>query len=215
MNALLELYNELAGSVKQHSQRVAACAVIMAKYAMADLQAEYDGLNAKELTEAVRAGCLYHDVGKFFFSPMVLISSTAAEEKNRIAMLRSHTKDGYEQIKKHGKACFGKDKQFMQVVADIVISHHEQYNGEGEPYGLSGEDIPSAAHICALASKLDSLFDTFVIKCGDKFEFVAKLIESQSKRCYSPKLIEWFVSAEKELAVFYLTQYENMRCLRA
>ena len=214
MNALLKLYDELADSVKQHSQRVAVSAVIMAKYAMVDLQAEYDGLNAKELTEAVRVGCLYHDVGKIFFPSAVLIHNGADAEKNRLAMLRSHTKDGHKQIEKHGKACFGKDEQFMQVVADIVLCHHEQYDGRGEPHGLSGEDIPPAAGLCALANKLDSLFDTFVVKMGDEFEFIAELIESQSGRCYSPKLIEWFVSARDELAALYLEQYEDMRCLQ-
>ena len=185
----------------------------MAKYAMPDLQEEY-GLSAEELTEAVREGCLYHDVGKLFYPPMVVIRNRTDGQRNVLAMLRSHTKDGYEQIKKHGKTCFGKDKQYIKVVADIVLSHHEQYDGRGEPHGLSGEDIPSAASLCALANKLDSLFDTFVIKCGDKFEFITKLIESQSGRCYSPKLIEWFTAAEKELAVYYLTQYDNMRCLQ-
>ena len=214
MNELLELYNTLADSVKQHSQRVAACAVTMAKYAIPDLQAEYDGLSAEELTEAVGIGCLYHDIGKLFCPPMVLICNSIDAEKNRIAMLRSHTKDGHKQIKKHGKSLFSKNKQHIKVVADIVLSHHEQYNGGGEPHGLSGEDIPSAAGLCALANKLDSLYQTFVIKCGDDFEFVAKLIEAQSGRCYAPELVDWFTSAKDELAEFYENQYVSVKELQ-
>ena len=129
-------------------------------------------------------------------------------------MLRSHTKDGHDQIKKHGKSCFGKNKQYIQqVVADIVLYHHEQYDGRGEPCGLSGENIPLAAGLCAFADKLDNLFETFVIKCGNEFGDVAKMIESQSGCCYSPKLIEWFDAAKDELKAFYAVQYEKTGCL--
>jgi len=205
MNELLELYNTMAVSVKQHSERVAACAVMMAKYAMPDLQAEYN-LSTEELTEAVYVGCLYHDIGKLFLPPMVLICNSTEAEKNRIATLRSHTKDGHKQIKKYGKSCFGKDKRYVQVVADIALYHHECYNGSDSPHGLSEDAIPSAAGLCALANKLDHLYETFVIKCGDDFELIANLIEAQSGRCYAPELVDWFTSAKDELAAFYATQ---------
>ena len=206
MNALLELYNTMANSVKQHSERVSACAVIMAKYAMPDLQADYR-LCEEELTEAVRVGCLCHDIGKLFYPPMMVILNSIDEEKHRIAMLRSHTKDGHKQIKKYGKANCEKDKQYVQAIADIALYHHEWHDGSESVHGLSGDNIPSAAGLCALANKLDGLYQAFVIKCGADFEFIEKLIKAQSGRCYAPELVDCFISASEELAAFYAIQY--------
>jgi len=45
----------------------------------------------------------------------------------------------------------------LQMAHDIALSHHEWWNGEGYPAGLSGEDIPEAARIVALADVYDAL----------------------------------------------------------
>lgn len=45
------------------------------------------------------------------------------------------------------------------VVADIVRSHHEKYDGKGYPDGLKGTDIPLGARIIAIAEKVIEHWD--------------------------------------------------------
>ena len=205
MGRLLKLYETMADSAKQHAERVSFCAGIMAKYAMPDLQAEY-GLSEDKLSEAVRVGGLYHDIGALYYKPFVLILDRDDMEQTRVDMLRSHTADGYKLIKKHNRFRFKKDKMYIRVIEDMALYHHEWYDGSESMYGLSGNKIPSAAGLCALANKLDGLCETFFINGGNRFEFIAGLIESQSGRCYAPELLDWFVAAKDELAAFYATQ---------
>jgi HD-GYP domain-containing protein (c-di-GMP phosphodiesterase class II) len=42
-------------------------------------------------------------------------------------------------------------------VADIVLSHHERWDGAGYPHGLAGEEIPLAARLIAVADAYDVL----------------------------------------------------------
>ena len=51
----------------------------------------------------------------------------------------------------------GSEYPMLQMAHDIALSHHEWWNGEGYPAGLSGEDIPEAARIVALADVYDAL----------------------------------------------------------
>ena len=213
MNGLLKLYNTLADSVKQHSERVSACAVIMSKYAMPVMQAEYE-LSAEELTGAVRVGCLYHDIGKLFYPPMVIVSNAAEAHENNAARLRSHTLDGHRKIEKYGKPLFGKDGPYIRVVEDIVRCHHEWCDGSGQPLGLCSKDIPSAASLCAVVNEFDRLYSAYVVKGNDNFEFVEALTQSQIGRCFTPQAVGWFDAARDELATFYAAQYQKIGCLQ-
>jgi len=40
---------------------------------------------------------------------------------------------------------------------DVVLLHHERYNGSGYPKGLRGNDIPLAASICAIADTFEGM----------------------------------------------------------
>lgn len=46
---------------------------------------------------------------------------------------------------------------FLSMATEIALCHHEFWNGAGYPQGLSGDAIPIAARICALADVYDAL----------------------------------------------------------
>jgi len=46
---------------------------------------------------------------------------------------------------------------FRAPAAEIVLHHHEAYNGAGYPSGLAGERIPLGARIFAVADTLDAM----------------------------------------------------------
>ena len=204
VSSLLKLYeyDMLADSVKRHSERVSECAVVMAKYAMPDLQAEYDGLSSEELIEAISTGCLCHDIGKLFY-PSVVIGTR--ENINPVA--RSHVILGHFRAEECSRVSFV-NKQYNRVISDIILSHHEQHDGKGYPNGLSAEDIPASASLCAIANKLDNLYGAYGTARDDGFEFVEGIMKAQSGLYFAPQAVEWFVAAKDELAELYISRYK-------
>ena len=49
------------------------------------------------------------------------------------------------------------DSLGVDPVADIVLHHHERWDGAGYPNGLRGEDIPLAARIIFVADAYDAI----------------------------------------------------------
>ncbi len=63
-------------------------------------------------------------------------------------MMRTHPQIGYDLL--------SKQPRFAEI-AEIVLNHHEAFDGSGYPRGLAGEDIPQAARILAVADAYDSM----------------------------------------------------------
>jgi len=95
----------------------------------------------------VEFGFLLHDVGKVAISDGILFKPEPLLAEERILM-RRHSTIGYEIV------CH---IPFLSEAARIVRSHHERWDGRGYPDGLSGEEIPLAARIFAVADALDAM----------------------------------------------------------
>ena len=57
-----------------------------------------------------------------------------------------------------------KDEDYVKVVEDIAMYHHERWDGSGYPTGLRGENIPLSARIMAVADVFDALYEERVYK---------------------------------------------------
>lgn len=86
-----------------------------------------------------------HDIGKISISDEILKSSS------------SLTAEEYNEIKKH--SIFGyrllKDIDLMNNDLNILLYHHEHYNGKGYPEGKKGTDIPFGSRILAVCDAFD------------------------------------------------------------
>jgi HD-GYP domain-containing protein (c-di-GMP phosphodiesterase class II) len=50
-----------------------------------------------------------------------------------------------------------RDIEYLTPITSIIRHHHERWDGQGYPDGLSGEDIPLAARIIAVADSFDTM----------------------------------------------------------
>jgi putative nucleotidyltransferase with HDIG domain len=102
------------------------------------------GLSERE-QELIHTAGLFHDIGKFIFPDTILVAS------------RKLTEDEWEIVKLHPEqgAKLVRRIEGYGPVADIVLSHHERIDGQGYPYGLSGEHIPLGSRILAAADTYD------------------------------------------------------------
>jgi putative nucleotidyltransferase with HDIG domain len=94
-----------------------------------------------EETEALHFAGLLHDLGKVGVPDAVLRKTTALDAGEWV-LIRQHPDKGAE-VLSHLAA--------YKDVADIVLYHHERLDGSGYPSGVTGDAIPEASKILAVA----------------------------------------------------------------
>ena len=83
--------------------------------------------------------------------------------------------------------------QTMRLAFEISIMYHsERWNGNGYPAGLSGDGIPIAARIMALADVYDTLTSDRVYKKAFRQEQAKKIILEGKNKYFDPLLVESF-----------------------
>ncbi len=80
-------------------------------------------------------------------------------------------------------------------VADIILHHHELYDGTGYPYGLSGSDIPLGARIISVADALSARMQHRPYRQGARFEVAVREIIHCSGTHYDPVVVSAFGEA--------------------
>ena len=120
-----------------HTERVARIASMIAS------ELEFD---AAEL-RAVEMGAVLHDIGKIGVADSVLLKDGVLDPGEQ------------EQMRKHPEIAsyIVADLELPAIVKQMVRSHHERFDGAGYPDGLTGEEIPLAARILAVADALDAM----------------------------------------------------------
>lgn len=90
-----------------------------------------------------------HDIGKIGIPDHVLLKPGPLDAGEREVM-RRHPEIGAEIIGSH-------DSDLLTMAREIALYHHEQWDGNGYPYGLAGEAIPLTCRIVAIADVFDAL----------------------------------------------------------
>jgi len=94
---------------------------------------------------------------------------------------------------------------FLEVAKEIALFHHEKWDGTGYPFGLSGEQIPLAARMMALADVFDALTTPRVYKEAWPNERATQLIFEQRGKHFDPSVVDAF---EAELDTFIRIQHQ-------
>ena len=93
-------------------------------------------------------GGMLHDLGKVRIPGSILKKAGYLNEKE------------YKLIQKHpeyGLDIFKENDSFTKIAGDIIVQHHERYDGSGYPLGLEGSRINPMAHIIAIVDVYDAL----------------------------------------------------------
>ena len=86
---------------------------------------------------------------------------------------------------------------------EIIKYHHEQYDGNGYPFGLKGEEIPIASRIIAVADAYDGLISNRSYRKGFSHEDAIKKLKERAGTGLDPKLVDAFVKVmDKSLDEF-------------
>ena len=157
-----------------HSFRVARYSVALARLM---------GMSEETLT-AVEWGALLHDVGKVSVPEDVLRKSgPLTDEEQRV--MQEHPRRGYQMLK---------NLLFLGTGLDVVLSHHERWDGRGYPNGLAGEQIPLSARIFAVADTYDAITSDRPYRAArGHAEAVAELDRVAGSQ-HDPRVVEAFLA---------------------
>ncbi len=130
--------------------------------------------------EALRIASVLHDVG------------TLAVPEQIICKAGRLTREEFERVKVHPVvgASIVERAEFPFPVAEIVRSHHERWDGQGYPDGLSGEQIPVGARILSVVDCIAALTADRPHRRAVPLERALSFVASQSGTAYDPQVID-------------------------
>lgn len=134
---------------------------------------------------AIRWGSYLHDIGKIGI-PDRILHKPGKLEAHEWEIMQKHAEFGHEFAERLG---------FLpDATMQLVLHHHEKWEGGGYPTGLSEEDIPLAARIFAVCDVFDALVSERPYKHAWPLDMTIREINSQSGRHFDPAVVVAFNS---------------------
>lgn len=178
LEALVVAIDAREHGTAEHSRRVVRYTEAIAKSMK---------MKEKDL-EHTRLGALLHDIGKIGVPDGTLLYPGELSQNQR-DRIKKHPLIGYEIVKRI---------PFLLPAADIILYHHEKFDGSGYPYGLESDDIPLSARIFAIADALDAITsDRPYHKAKSMSEAIDEISKSSGTH-FDPKVVEIFLSKSLE-----------------
>jgi HD-GYP domain-containing protein (c-di-GMP phosphodiesterase class II) len=176
LSAALDVHDDDAAG---HAQRVTLYALEMARR-MGCSQAEIDNLE-----RAARV----HDIGKIGIPDAILLKPGRLTEEETEVM-KAHVQIGYQIVSRLG---------FMAASAEIVLTHHERWDGDGYPQGLRGDEIPLGTRIFTVADTLDAITSDRPYRRAAPYAVARAEIERESGHQFDPRVVQTFLSVPEEV----------------
>ncbi len=162
-----------------HSQLVARYTLLLTR-AM--------GIDDWNFCRNIERGALLHDIGKIGIPESILRKPGPLTVQER-EIVKEHPLVGYEMIEEF---------RFLSKASRIVLFHHENYDGQGYPYGLKREEIPLEARIFAIADTLDAITSDRPYRKGQSFQKAFDEIEKGRGTQFDPYIVDAFFSIPEE-----------------
>lgn len=125
----------------------------------------------------------YHDLGKIHVADEIL---------NKPARLND---EEFDEIKNH--VHYAKEtilEYFNEDVLNIILQHHERFNGSGYPLGLKGNEISREARILAVCDSFDAMITNRVYKTGKSMEVALLELKELSDVQYDGEIVRAFIA---------------------
>ena len=151
-----------------HSERVKAYTELLARLL---------GLSEASVSLITQAALL-HDIGKMGISDNVL-GKPGKLTDDEFSIIKQHPVIGAKILMQ---------SNYTHELVQIVLHHHERYDGRGYPEGLKGEEIPIGARIIAIADSIDAMTSKRVYRDAMSLDYCRKEIEKNLGVMYDPAI---------------------------
>ncbi|HKW07965.1 MAG TPA: HD-GYP domain-containing protein [Candidatus Dormibacteraeota bacterium] len=153
-----------------HSQRVAIYAHAIARKL---------GLSAADLDLVVLAAKV-HDVGKIRIPDSILLKPAKLTDAERRVM-ETHPRLGYDILKL--------TSEYAKVL-DLVLSHHERYDGKGYPNGVVGRRLMLIAQVIPVADSLDAMTTARAYRGARSWDAAMQELRRGAGTQWNPQVVE-------------------------
>jgi putative nucleotidyltransferase with HDIG domain len=177
LTALVKALDAREKEVGSHSERVMNFTTLLA---------EKTGIMGNQL-EQLAKGALLHDIGKIGITDNILLKPGQLDDGEWLEM-RRHPQVGYAILSEIG---------FLSAPAEIILSHHERFDGSGYPKQLKGEQIPIGARIFTLVDTLDAMTSDRPYRKALPFDAVVSEVKKCSGSQFDTALAELFLSISR------------------
>lgn len=150
--------------------------------------AEQVGLESQQLKSLFRA-TLVHDIGKIGVPDYILNNPGALSDSER-KIIEQHPQVGYDMCAKLG---------FKKEELDIILLHHEKWDGTGYPKRLASHDIPRLVRIVTIADVYDALTSERSYRQAWSHEDAMRFIISHAGKIFDPALVSDWVKINKTM----------------
>lgn len=201
--ALAKLAEARDDDTGQHIERVQTFSKLLAE------QMRSMALHVAQLTDAfidtVYQTASLHDIGKVG-TPDAILLKPGKLTSEEFAEMKKHCVLGADTLatvlQRHP------DNQFLRMGVDVARSHHEKWDGSGYPDGLSGDAIPVAARIVALADFYDALTSNRCYRSAFSHEDTCRMIYESSGTHFDPEIVNAFTATEAQFRCVRLEMLE-------
>ena len=87
----------------------------------------------------------------------------------------------------------------FQMAAELALSHHERWDGQGYPSQLAGADIPLSGRIVAVVDFFDALTMDRVYRQAFSVDIALQMMEEQRGVAFDPEIVDIFLAHAAEL----------------
>ena len=151
-----------------HSDRVKAYSELIARFL---------GLSESSISLITNAAHL-HDIGKIGIQDNVLTKPGKLTDEE-FDIIKQHPVIGAKILMQ---------SNYTHEMVQIVLHHHERYDGRGYPEGLKGEDIPIGARVIAIADSIDAMTSKRVYRDAMSLDYCRNEIEKNLGVMYDPAI---------------------------
>lgn len=125
-----------------------------------------------------------HDIGKVAVPDNVLFKNTPLTEEEW-SIIRQHPEKGYR---------IAISSPDLAGIADLILEHHERWDGKGYPLGLKGEQIPVECRILAIADAFDAMTSERPYRKPLSKEEALEEIKKNAGTQFDPELVKVFIA---------------------
>ncbi|MCQ2105018.1 MAG: diguanylate cyclase [Fibrobacter sp.] len=133
--------------------------------------------------------CLLHDIGKIGV-PLEILNKPGKLTADEWQVLRSHATKGYQIAKSSTELC---------GIAEMILHHHERWDGAGYPDGLSKESIPLLSRVIAVVDAYDAMVNDRSYRPA----LPKDVVINELKRCagsqFDPGIVSEFIQLVESL----------------
>jgi len=135
-----------------------------------------------------------HDIGKVGIPDGILLKKGGLSSRERLVMQNHPTIGGDTLLELREE--LGDGSPYLSRAIEIVLGHHEKWDGTGYPFGIKGGAIALSARLVAVADVYDALISKRIYKPGMSHGEAARFIRERAGTQFDPRVVEAFTACQ-------------------